>query len=111
MPDIYASPGIAFFERLGENDSGDMECVVGSTYPGGLRRTAPPGDVVTEYDRAHFRLYVELLDALAARTDRDEMCRTILDIDPARDPDGAYEALQSHLDRAVWMSKAGFRQI
>ena len=81
-----------------------------STYPGGLKRVAPTVDAVTEYDRAHFYHYIWLLDAHSAGMTSDEMCRNILDIDPTTDPDGAHKTLQSHLDRAVWMSNVGFRQ-
>ena len=78
---------------------------------GGLRSDAPTGDALTEYDRAHFQEYARLLDANASDMSRDEMCREILEIDPADDPDRAYKMLQSHLHRAIWMSNIGYRQI
>jgi len=62
-------------------------------------------------DRAHFREYVRLLDAHASGMSRDEMCISILSIDPAKSPDSAYEILNSHLERAKWMSSIGYRQV
>ena len=84
---------------------------MGSELPSELRRAAPAGDTVTDYDRVHFLRYIRLLDAFSAGINNDEMCRTILEIDPARDPESARGILRSHLDRAVWMSNVGFRQI
>ena len=84
---------------------------MGSELPGGLKRVAPEGDAVTDYDRAHFLRYIRLLDAHSAGLNSDEMCRTILEIDPATDPERSRGTLRSHLDRAVWMSSVGFRQI
>jgi hypothetical protein len=88
-----------------------VECVVGSEYPDRLRKLAPTDDVVTDYDRAHFQHYVRLLDARTQGVSPDEMCRSILEIDPASEPDGARMTLTSHLDRAAWMSRVGFRKI
>jgi hypothetical protein len=102
---------IAFYERLRKTDSGDVEWYVVSNHPGSLTRSAPTGGVVTDYDRAHFQLYVRLLDAHYAGLEADDICRQILEIDPASDPEGAQETLRSHLARAIWMSGVGFHQI
>jgi hypothetical protein len=82
-----------------------------SDYPGGLARLAPSGDVVTDYDRAHFQFYVRLLDAHYAGLNDKSICSEILEIDPASDPEGSQEVLRSHLERAIWMSSVGFHQI
>lgn len=82
---------------------------MGSKYPDGLRRTAPTDATVTDYDRAHLQDYIRLLDARAAGMSGDDMCRAILEIDPAAE--GAQATLRSHLERASWMSSEGFRQI
>jgi hypothetical protein len=84
---------------------------VGSKNPGSVRDAAPSGDVVTDYDRAHLQHYIRLLDAHSAGASRDEMCRLVLEIDPADDPVAAEKLLESHLERARWMSSVGFRQI
>jgi hypothetical protein len=108
---LHFGSGIAFFEQLEESDSGGAEWYVGSDYPGGLRQMAPNGEVVTDYDRAHLQHYVRLLDARRSGVTADDMCRLILEIDPVSDPHEAQRILQSHLDRAVWMSSVGFRQL
>gem|GEM_PF-6254233 len=41
----------------------------------------------------------------------DDMCRTILDIDPDTNRLDALRVLSSHLNRAIWMSKTGYRAI
>ena len=84
---------------------------MGSNNPSSLKKVAPMDEVVTDYDRAHFQHYVQLLDARSAGINGDVMCRTISNIDPDLDPDGAQQTLQSHLDRAIWMARIGFRQI
>jgi hypothetical protein len=72
---------------------------------------APTDDVVTDYDRAHFQRYVRLLDARKQGVSADDMCRHILEIDPASEPENAKLILTSHLDRATWMSRVGFHKI
>ncbi|MBS0471322.1 MAG: DUF2285 domain-containing protein [Proteobacteria bacterium] len=72
---------------------------------------APWAETVTDYDRKHFTDYIRLLDAVAARASEEEMCRTVLGIDYARDPSQAKRVLDSHLKRARWMSQHGYRQL
>jgi hypothetical protein len=84
---------------------------VGSKLPLGLKRVAPVANVVTEYDRKHFKQYVALLDALASGVDEDTMCRDILHLDPTTESIQAKETLKSHVERAQWMCRIGFRQI
>jgi len=72
---------------------------------------APWSDRVTAYDEAHFVVYVRLLDARADGASDEEMCRIVLGIDPAKEPARAYKALRSHLDRAVWMTETGYRDL
>jgi hypothetical protein len=59
----------------------------------------------------HFILYIKLLDALADGMENDEMCTGILQIDPTTSRMEAHDILASHIKRAQWMSKAGFRNI
>jgi len=66
---------------------------------------------VTSYDREQFQRYIRLLDAKAAGMSEDDMCRTILDIDPDTNRLDALRVLSSHLNRAIWMSKTGYRAI
>jgi hypothetical protein len=55
-------------------------------------------------------LYLRLLDAVDADAETDEMCRTLLNRDPASDPE-ARRTLQSHLERARWISEQGFKDL
>jgi hypothetical protein len=71
----------------------------------------PWSDSVTDYDRAHFPIYVRLLDAEAEGAPPSEIARVVLAIDPAAEPDRAKRCLASHLKRARWMTAHGFRQL
>jgi hypothetical protein len=79
--------------------------------PAGLKSLAPSSDAVTQYDRDHLQEYVKLLDAVARGMNDDEMCGCILKIDPSYDRSQAHQTLESHIRRAQWMTKTGFRQI
>ena len=73
--------------------------------------TAPTADALTPYDEAHFAIYLSLLHASAEGTSEAEMCRNILGIDLEAEPDRARSMLQSHLDRAHWLSTSGRQRI
>ena len=66
-------------------------------------------DRITEYDDRHHETYIRLLDADADGASKDDMARLIFGIDPAREPDRAHRAVESHLDRARWMTRRGYR--
>jgi len=68
----------------------------------------PWDEKITAYDEAHMACYVELLDAAAASRTEDDMCRTILGLDPSP---RAIDVLHSHLKRAHWMTAHGYRQL
>jgi hypothetical protein len=68
----------------------------------------PWHDYVTRYDEDHFACYVQLLDAQAAGLPCDEICRSILKLEPG---ERARDILDSHLARARWMTEHGFRQL
>lgn len=71
----------------------------------------PWSNTVTDYDEAHFIVYLRLLDASADGATTEEMCRIVLDIDPAKEPERARKALDSHLRRARWMTEQGYRHL
>ncbi|MGO8869640.1 MAG: DNA -binding domain-containing protein [Alphaproteobacteria bacterium] len=71
----------------------------------------PWSERVTPYDEAHFVTYLRLLDATADGASEDEMSRVVLGIDPDREPERARTALKSHLERARWMTKTGYRDL
>lgn len=72
-----------------------------------LAKAPPSDDALTDYDEQHFAIYLGLLHARAEGATDAEMCRNILGIDPDLDPEWARAVLQSHLDRAHWLSTSG----
>jgi hypothetical protein len=72
---------------------------------------APWSDRVTDYDHAHNSAYLRLLDAAFEGASHHEMARIILGIDPRQEPDRAALATASHLTRAFWMMRVGWKQI
>jgi hypothetical protein len=72
---------------------------------------APQGDVLTPYDEEHLVTYLRLLDADAEGEDWDEVALIVLHIDPKREPERAHRAWESHLGRARWMTKHGYRHL
>ena len=77
----------------------------------GIADEVPWTDHVTEYDERHETIYVRLLDADAEGTSKGDMARQIFNIDPAMEPERARKALESHLDRARWMTEVGYREL
>lgn len=75
---------------------------------GSVADIAPTGDQLTDYDRAHLKIYLMLLDGDAAKVDPVVMTRDILGIDPGLEPDRARRAYNSHLARARWMTAVGY---
>jgi len=71
--------------------------------------TAPTDSILTPYDHEHFITYLRLLDADAEGADWREVAQIVLHIDPEREPVRARRAFDSHLARAKWMTKHGYR--
>jgi len=74
-----------------------------------LQSLAPVADNITPYDRAHFKLYLRLLDAEKQGIDWQSVTIDIMNLDP--EEISARTCWQSHLDRAEWMSVSGYRQL
>ncbi|PVE22731.1 DUF2285 domain-containing protein [Microvirga sp. KLBC 81] len=72
---------------------------------------APTVSELTDYDRAHIKLYMRLLDAAADGADWQEAVAVLFGIDPAREPDRARRVHESHLARARWMTHTGYRHL
>ena len=72
---------------------------------------APTADKLTDYDRLHLITYIRLLDADAGGIPWEEAAHSILHIDPETEPELARRAHQSHLARAQWMTRVGYRHI
>ena len=72
---------------------------------------APDGDELTAYDEEHTVTYCRMLDAERASADWREVARIVLHIDPEAEADRARRAFDSHLSRAKWISRTGYRQL
>jgi hypothetical protein len=72
---------------------------------------APTASILTGYDERHAVTYLRLLDADAEGADWQEVAKIVLHIDPAREPDRARRAWESHLARARWMTEKGYRHL
>lgn len=72
---------------------------------------APTDPTLTDYDRENLVLYLRLLDAAEEGADWREVARVLFDIDPAADPERARRMHQSHLERAQWLSREGYRDL
>ncbi len=72
---------------------------------------APTGDALTVYDEQHFVTYLRLLDAKAEGADWKEVAQIVLHRDPVADELRTRRCWQSHLERAQWLSRKGYRKI
>jgi hypothetical protein len=72
---------------------------------------APTASILTGYDEQHLVTYLRLLDADAEGADWQEVTRVVLHINPAREPERARRAWESHLARARWMTEKGYRHL
>jgi hypothetical protein len=72
---------------------------------------APSVPALTAYDELHAVTYLRMLDADAKGADWRKVARIVLHIDPDREPDRARRAFESHLVRAKWMTKDGYRHL
>nr|WP_199252570.1 DUF2285 domain-containing protein [Chachezhania sediminis] len=66
---------------------------------------------VTAYDERHFVTYLRLLDDTAEGADWQDVAQIVLHRDPATDERRTYRCWQSHLERAQWLSREGYRRI
>lgn len=73
--------------------------------------TAPSGEMLTDYDRAHIKLYMRLLDAATDGADWKEAVEILFGIDPQSEPQRARHVHDSHLARARWMTHTGYKHL
>ncbi len=71
---------------------------------------APLGAHLTDYDRAHTATYLRLLDAAKEGAPWEEASQIVLGIDPLREPARAKPAYDSHIARARWLTKRGYKE-
>lgn len=72
---------------------------------------APTGDEITRYDERHFVTYMRLLDAKAEDADWKEVAQIVLHRDPVAEELLTRRCWQSHLERAQWLSREGYKRI
>lgn len=72
---------------------------------------APSSPQVTLYDEAHFVTYLRLLDAQSDGADWTEVARIVLHRDPVAEEARSRRCWESHLARAQWMTRQGYRRI
>ena len=72
---------------------------------------APTGNDITPYDEAHFVTYLRLLDAAADGAAWEEIARVVFGVDPSAEAEQAKAMYDSHLERARWMARSGYKQI
>lgn len=72
---------------------------------------APSSPDITPYDEAHFVTYLRLLDAQAEGADWMEVARIVLHRDPVSEEARSRYCWESHLARAQWMTKQGYRRM
>lgn len=69
----------------------------------------PDCAMLTDYDRAHMKLYLRLLDAATDGADWREAVSILFGLDPDREPERARQIHDRHLVRARWMTTHGYR--
>ncbi|WP_349253651.1 DUF2285 domain-containing protein [Bradyrhizobium sp. CB82] len=72
---------------------------------------APDEPTLTSYDEEHAVTYMRLLDADAENADWREVARIVLHLDPNLEPDRARRSFDSHLARAKWAARHGYRHL
>lgn len=92
---------------MSTSSTNESESVNRPRFP--LAKAPPSDDAFTEYDEQHFAIYLGLLHASADGLCEDEMCRTVLGVDPQTP--GSKETLRNHLERAHWISATGYRHL
>lgn len=72
---------------------------------------APTSDGITPYDEQHYVTYLRLLDAETDGADWMEVAQIVLHRDPVTEEIRTRRCWESHLARAQWMTKIGYRRI
>jgi hypothetical protein len=66
---------------------------------------------LTDYDRTHLALYARLLDAEEEGAEWTEVVRVLFGLDPTRNAERSRRVYDSHLSRALWMTRHGFADL
>jgi hypothetical protein len=81
------------------------------TPPSDVADVAPAEHKLLAYDREHAVTYMRLMDADKVGADWREVARIVLHIDPDQDADRARRTFDTHMARARWMCRHGYRQL
>jgi hypothetical protein len=73
--------------------------------------TAPIDEAITLHDERHYVTYLRLLDAEKDGADWTEAAQIVLHRDPETEADRTRCCWESHLARAHWMTRIGYRRI
>ena len=71
----------------------------------------PITERVNAYDERHLATYLRLLMAEEEGADWREVVQVLFGLDPAREPESAKFVHESHLARAHWMTRTGYRHL
>lgn len=71
----------------------------------------PRAERVTDYDHQHRITYLRLLDADAEGACWREVSSILFGLNPRDDADRARRVYDSHLERALWMTRVGYRDL
>jgi hypothetical protein len=71
----------------------------------------PDSPRLTHYDETHLATYIRLLDADEEGADWREVAHIVFGLDADREPVRAQTMHASHLARARWMTKVGYRHL
>jgi hypothetical protein len=71
----------------------------------------PQENRLSAYDERHLTTYLRLLDAEKDGASWQEAAAIIFGIDPVQNPARAKQIHDSHLGRAKWMTRAGYRYL
>jgi hypothetical protein len=71
----------------------------------------PQTDRLNAYDEQHLAIYLRLLMAEEEGADWREVVRVLFGLDSAADPQRAKIVHESHLARAHWITKTGYRHL
>ena len=82
-----------------------------SMAPTGYLDAPPDSAELTDYDRAHMKAYMRVLDAATDGADWSEAVAVIFEIDAEVEPERARRVHDSHLARARWMTEHGYREL
>ncbi len=72
---------------------------------------APWSEGLTDYDLDHLVVYLRLLDARREDADWREVALLVLHRDPSQDEPSAHACWESHLKRAEWMTRTGYKDL